>query len=531
MSSTVIENRPPWVYKRFVKEKLFVRERYWRQFRSLDQLLLSSQNTSTSTTSPSSKPCIVIPHGTIWRKYLKLWMAVAEKRSSSAALQLVLLESAVELMDWRNATPCIEVTEDDDDGSSAGKLKKEATAVQEKSRLRKLVESEQVTPFCDMSVREDECDEFDVLDYPSMSIQDRSRYAMFRAGRMLGGDNVTLVVDLTDYETLKDEELNVQTIDDFLEQLMESNFVSSDMAEELEATKVRCEEDYRRRNAVRDEVGESVAGYLSEADVQKGLRDGSLARGRLDVTRENAKEGYVTTSQGRFFINQDEEHFNHAIHQDIVVIRPMPEIQWGRPVGRRRLIYNADSEESEVSANAGPAVPSAIVVAIVELSRRKYVATLVDAPSSDERAVIVVPMDMRIPRIRIQTKGWQRFQNQRLLVEIDSWEITSNYPNGHCVEILGPFGEMETEIACLLLEHEIRFTPFSASATASLPPEGPAWKLPPSELASRKDLRKTCRIFSVDPSGCQDIDDTMHVRTLPNGDVEVGVHIADVVRF
>lgn len=64
------------------------------------------------------------------------------------------------------------------------------------------------------------------------------------------------------------------------------------------------------------------------------------------------------------------------------------------------------------------------------------------------------------------------------------------------------------------------------AATASLPPEGHLWRIPEEEITARRDLRKK-RIFSVDPIGCQDIDDTMHVETLRNGDIEVGVHIAD----
>ena len=36
---------------------------------------------------------------------------------------------------------------------------------------------------------------------------------------------------------------------------------------------------------------------------------------------------------------------------------------------------------------------------------------------------------------------------------------------------------------------------------------------------------------SVDPPGCRDIDDTLHCRVLPNGNYEVGVHIADVTHF
>lgn len=35
----------------------------------------------------------------------------------------------------------------------------------------------------------------------------------------------------------------------------------------------------------------------------------------------------------------------------------------------------------------------------------------------------------------------------------------------------------------------------------------------------------------MDPPGCKDIDDALHCIKLPNGNFEVGVHIADVTHF
>lgn len=35
----------------------------------------------------------------------------------------------------------------------------------------------------------------------------------------------------------------------------------------------------------------------------------------------------------------------------------------------------------------------------------------------------------------------------------------------------------------------------------------------------------------MDPPGCKDIDDALHIRELPNGNYELGVHIADVTHF
>jgi len=49
-------------------------------------------------------------------------------------------------------------------------------------------------------------------------------------------------------------------------------------------------------------------------------------------------------------------------------------------------------------------------------------------------------------------------------------------------------------------------------------------------VKARVDLRHI-DVCSVDPPGCTDIDDALHCRELPNGNLEVGVHIADVSHF
>ncbi|XP_040348117.1 DIS3-like exonuclease 1 [Herpailurus yagouaroundi] len=60
---------------------------------------------------------------------------------------------------------------------------------------------------------------------------------------------------------------------------------------------------------------------------------------------------------------------------------------------------------------------------------------------------------------------------------------------------------------------------------------GNPWKVSPEEERERQDLRKTHLVFSIDPKGCEDVDDTLSVRTLDNGHLELGVHIADVTHF
>lgn len=62
-------------------------------------------------------------------------------------------------------------------------------------------------------------------------------------------------------------------------------------------------------------------------------------------------------------------------------------------------------------------------------------------------------------------------------------------------------------------------------------PERP-WRVDPAQVAARRDLRESRLVFSIDPRGCEDVDDALSVRRLDGGaTLELGVHIADVTHF
>ena len=46
----------------------------------------------------------------------------------------------------------------------------------------------------------------------------------------------------------------------------------------------------------------------------------------------------------------------------------------------------------------------------------------------------------------------------------------------------------------------------------------------------RRDYRGE-RVFTIDPTTAKDLDDALHIKLLPDGKVEIGVHIADVSHF
>jgi len=139
-------------------------------------------------------------------------------------------------------------------------------------------------------------------------------------------------------------------------------------------------------------------------------------------------------------------------------------------------------------------------------------------------------MDRRIPKIRIRTRQAHALMGKRIVVAVDSWGRNSLYPFGHFVRDLGDIGDRNTETEVLLLEHDVPYMPFSQQVLNDLPPEGENFKITDEELKKREDLRHL-DICSIDPPGCTDIDDALHVRPLDNGNYEVGVHIADVTYY
>jgi exosome complex exonuclease DIS3/RRP44 len=137
-------------------------------------------------------------------------------------------------------------------------------------------------------------------------------------------------------------------------------------------------------------------------------------------------------------------------------------------------------------------------------------------------------VDGRVPPILLRTSQRDRLLGHRILVAIDSWPVDSRYPLGHYVKTIGESGNKDVETEVLLHEHNIPCDPFPAKVLACLPPED--YKIDIDNSPGREDLRHL-PVLSIDPPGCKDIDDALHCVVLPNGNYQVGVHIADVTHY
>ncbi|XP_045786076.1 exosome complex exonuclease RRP44 homolog A isoform X1 [Trifolium pratense] len=292
------------------------------------------------------------------------------------------------------------------------------------------------------------------------------------------------------------------------------------------------------------------------SEITSGLHRGIYHQGKLRVNRYNPFEAYVgSESIGDEITIYGRSNMNRAFDGDIVAVELLPQDQWQ---GEKSLSIAGEEDEDEDEEvhlapnsadvaprtipqqgssreiNAGSSRPSGRIVGIIKRNWHSYCGSLEPMPiPGGNRGVayaLFVSKDRRFPKIRIQTRQLENLLDKRIIVSVDSWDRQSRYPSGHYVRTIGDIGDRDTESEVVLIENDINSRPFSAQVLACLPPL--PWSVSSEDLSIpfRQDLRHL-RVFSVDPPGCKDIDDALHCYALPNGNFEVGVHIADVTNF
>ena len=334
---------------------------------------------------------------------------------------------------------------------------------------------------------------------------------------------------------------------------------------------------YQHSNSAFAGMEEHIPGSL----IQAGIKEGILFQGVFRSSRIYPRFCSVTVKglngadRVPVIINGP-VHVNRAIDGDIVAIEILPPDQW---IGQNEidegnkeadvLLLDRDEKDNQGKRNgeekddhisnsllvgsvtANPkeeditnnrittsVKPTGRVVGIVKRNWRNYCGSILlsaDTVVSSTGVggnmstnVLVVPADKKLPYIKITTRQRDELADKRILVAIDSWPIDSRNPIGHYVRTLGKIGDKGIETEVLLHEFDIPWEPFSEKVMACLPP--PNWTITPENSKGRRDLRNI-PVMSVDPPGCKDIDDALHCYRLPNGNFNVGVHIADVSYF
>jgi ribonuclease R len=117
--------------------------------------------------------------------------------------------------------------------------------------------------------------------------------------------------------------------------------------------------------------------------------------------------------------------------------------------------------------------------------------------------------------------------NQKVVVKLSDWREDDKNPTGKVTRVLGKAGEHEVEIHSIMAEFGLPFEyPKEVEDEANLIPE----EISPEEIKNRRDMRDM-PTFTIDPADAKDFDDAISYRVLANGNLEIGVHIADVTHY
>lgn len=116
----------------------------------------------------------------------------------------------------------------------------------------------------------------------------------------------------------------------------------------------------------------------------------------------------------------------------------------------------------------------------------------------------------------------------RVYVAMDEWRDSRKNPEGRVIKMLGAPGEHETEMQAIALERG--FTEDFPEDVLQEAKVIDARGIQESDIKGRRDFRKVTT-FTIDPYDAKDFDDAISVETLPNGDTEIGIHIADVSHY
>ena len=115
----------------------------------------------------------------------------------------------------------------------------------------------------------------------------------------------------------------------------------------------------------------------------------------------------------------------------------------------------------------------------------------------------------------------------KVIIEVTAWAEEDKSPEAKVVDILGKAGENEAEIHSIMAEFGL---PFHFSEKVEIESKQIDEGITKKEINNRRDFREITT-FTIDPEDAKDFDDALSLRKLENGNLEIGVHIADVTHY
>lgn len=219
--------------------------------------------------------------------------------------------------------------------------------------------------------------------------------------------------------------------------------------------------------------------------------------GRVDIAGRG--QGYVIVEGLEDDIYISNKNLNKALNGDIVEVYVFKRKKGGKTEGE--------------------------VTKILERKRTEFVGTI---QVQENFAFVEVSdykmyTDIFVPKNKINGAR----NGEKVLVEMEDWPDKADSPFGRVIQILGMPGEHDTEIHSILAQYGLPYEfPQSVEDFANKIDTS----IKASEIKKRRDMRSSLT-FTIDPKDAKDFDDALSFERLKNGNIEIGIHIADVSHY
>jgi protein SSD1 len=296
----------------------------------------------------------------------------------------------------------------------------------------------------------------------------------------------------------------------------------------------REKEEKKKRKDVSDQRGgggsvTAVNDATTQPESASAAQDGGIRRRGSLKQRPTQKKNDDVEVEGQSLLLMEEDEINdeqkplYAGHIVAVIERVAGQMFSGT-LGLLRPSSQATKEKQEAERQAREGGNN---------SRQQ------DRQQDRPKIVWFKPTDKRVPLIAIPTEQapkdfverHQEYANKIFVACIKRWPITSLHPFGTLVEQLGDAGDLKVETDALLRDNNFGPDDFSDAVIKNVGYDD--WSVTndgEAALEGRHDFREE-KTFTIDPNGSKELDDALHFKDLGDGQVEIGIHVADVAHF
>ena len=239
---------------------------------------------------------------------------------------------------------------------------------------------------------------------------------------------------------------------------------------------------------------DEVVIYHTNKDKYMLLEKSHLRKG---VMRANKKGfGFVEIENMEDDVYISHDNMNGAIHDDIVLVEITSKMNIDRMEGR--------------------------ILKIIERRVQRFIGLI----TFDKKGIGHVDLDDSKIKLEIEIpreKSLNAVDGHKVVVELGK-RINNGKYEGEVAEIIGHINDPGVDILSIIYKYDINvdFPDDVKHEVADFPME-----VSEREHKGRRDLREE-EIFTIDGDDTKDIDDAISIKKLPNGNYELGVHIADV---